>query len=368
MKLAPRSASASVSSLLCDSTTRAAIAFAARHAAAGGALSAPAAALAQEVLKSMLIHKLRLAAISLFVLAAVATGAGWLARSMAIQEDPARDPAARACELCAARRDSPERRRSPISAPAGRMTVTGRVLDPDGKPVQGAVVDLMARPRMPLTGAREDMEPHTLLGQGRSDADGRFRLDAARTASTRVFEVHAIARAAGYGLGWAALNPDADQPAADVKLLPEQPVRVRLVDVTGAPARGAEIRVESIGRPDNGLLDGVIVWTNPPEGMRTWPRPVKTDDQGKATVPGIGRGLSVLLTVMDSRYARQDLRVPTSQPASDRETTLALQPGKIIEGRVLADDTGRPIPNAVIAIAAGEQAARLQVHDPVPRR
>ncbi len=36
----------------------------------------------------MLLHKLKLAAISLFVLAAVATGAGWLARSMAIQEIP----------------------------------------------------------------------------------------------------------------------------------------------------------------------------------------------------------------------------------------------------------------------------------------
>ena len=54
--LAPRSAPASVSSLLCDSTTRAAIAFAARHAA-GGALAAPAAALAQEVLRTMLFHK-----------------------------------------------------------------------------------------------------------------------------------------------------------------------------------------------------------------------------------------------------------------------------------------------------------------------
>src|SRR5436309_1153188 len=44
--LAPRSARASVSSLLCDSTTKAATAFPARHAAAGGALSASAAALA----------------------------------------------------------------------------------------------------------------------------------------------------------------------------------------------------------------------------------------------------------------------------------------------------------------------------------
>ncbi len=81
--LAPRSASASVSSLLCDSTTRAAIHFAARHAA-GGALAAPAAALAQEVLRTMLLHKLKLAAMSLLLLAILAAGAGWLAR-------PARD-------------------------------------------------------------------------------------------------------------------------------------------------------------------------------------------------------------------------------------------------------------------------------------
>ncbi len=52
--LAPRSASASVSSPLCDITTRAAIEF-----AAGQAVSPSATALAQEVLRSMLIHKLK---------------------------------------------------------------------------------------------------------------------------------------------------------------------------------------------------------------------------------------------------------------------------------------------------------------------
>ena len=74
--LEPRSARASVSSLLCDSTTRAAIAFAARHAA-GGALSAPAAALAQEVLRTMLLYKLRLAATSLLLVAVLAAGAAY---------------------------------------------------------------------------------------------------------------------------------------------------------------------------------------------------------------------------------------------------------------------------------------------------
>ncbi len=92
--LAPRSASASIPPLLCDSTTRAAIPFAARHAAAGGALSAPAAALAQEVLRTMLLHKLKLIAMSLLLMAAVATGAGWLAHSLAMKEDPAKQPAA----------------------------------------------------------------------------------------------------------------------------------------------------------------------------------------------------------------------------------------------------------------------------------
>ena len=58
-----RSASASVSPLLCDTTTQAATAFAARHAASG-VLSASATILAQEVLRTMLLHKLRLTAAS----------------------------------------------------------------------------------------------------------------------------------------------------------------------------------------------------------------------------------------------------------------------------------------------------------------
>ncbi len=72
-----RIASASVSSLACDSTTRAALRFAAGPAA-GEVLPASTAALAREVLRSMLIHKLKLVAMTVLFLA-VATGAGFLA-------------------------------------------------------------------------------------------------------------------------------------------------------------------------------------------------------------------------------------------------------------------------------------------------
>src|SRR5262249_26041316 len=161
-------------------------------------------------------------------------------------------------------------------------------------------VDLVARPRLPITGASEDLDPSVLLGRGQSDGDGRYRLEAPRTASTRVYQVFALAAAPGSGLGWVELNPDADRPEAEIGLLPERPIRVRLVDVTGAPARGVEVGVQSIGPPGrNGLFEGVTLWANPPGGMRSWPRPAKTDDQGRAIISGIGPGLSVPVAVPD---------------------------------------------------------------------
>ena len=135
--LSPRSASASISPLLCDSTTRAAIQFAAHHTAAGGALAAPAAALAQEVFRTMLLHKIKLIATSLLLMAAVATGAGWLAHSLAMKDEPRKNltsPVARAAPHDADRTKSAAK---PDPAAPDRMTVAGRVLGPDGKPVDG---------------------------------------------------------------------------------------------------------------------------------------------------------------------------------------------------------------------------------------
>ena len=71
--LSPRSASAFVSSHQCAITTRAALSFAAGQAA-GGVPSTLAVALAKEVLKSMLLHNLKVAALTLLLLGAIATG------------------------------------------------------------------------------------------------------------------------------------------------------------------------------------------------------------------------------------------------------------------------------------------------------
>ncbi len=365
LALATRSASASASipPLLCDSTTRTALAFAAaaRHSAVGGGVgaalasasssSSPAsvAALAQEVLSAMLVQKLRLVAITTAALAALAAGAGYLTLSLrASAIGPEGAP------LAANSNPRPAAASAPSPPADERMTVAGRVLDPDGKPVKGAAVDLVAWPRSPWVATSEEIDSPILLGQTNSDADGRFRIDATRTGSNRVFEVHLLAAASGFGLGWADLNPDAKEPTAEIRLQPEQLLRARLVDVTGAPARGVEVRVKSLSRPGNNRssgerADGVWIYTRPPEGNRTWPRPLKSDDQGRIVIHGGVRGTSVSLGVDDLRFARQGLTLDTGLMAAFREKTLALQPSRIIEGRVIAADTGKPVPNAIVS-------------------
>ncbi len=197
--LAPRSATAFVSSPLCDSTTKAAMNFAAGKAAVGVS-STSAMVLAQEVLKSMVLDKLKFIALNFLFLGAVATGAGSWNHSFAMKDKLVKNPAARA----------PNRPMTQANTNApGRMIVAGRVLDPEGKPINNATVDLVARPHTVWIGASADDENFTALGFGQTDNDGHFHLEVSRTSSTRFFDVIAIGSAPGFGLGWAELNPDA---------------------------------------------------------------------------------------------------------------------------------------------------------------
>ena len=317
--------------------------FAAGQAVAG-AFSGEAMALAQEVLRSMLLSKLRFLAISFLFLGAVATGARFVGEALARQAGKPN------LHQITAKQDRANRTTAPK-----RMFVIGRVFDPSGKLVVGALIDVIGRPRRPDLGAEMQMAPYEVLGTGTTDRDGRFHLEALRTASNRFFDVIAIGAAPAFGVGWAKLNADAKQPEGDIRLRPEQIIHVRLLDVSGQPATSVEVHVQSIqGMTSKGTRDGISYWpsSNPPEGLRTWPSTYKTDDQGRLVLSGIGRDLSVILTVRDRRFAQQDLYLEANHlvAAKDKETTMALQPVTTIEGRVLAVETDKPIPAAAITV------------------
>jgi RNA polymerase sigma factor (sigma-70 family) len=215
--LVPRSASASIPPLLCNSIARAAIAFAARRAPADGALSAPAAALAQEVLRTMLIHKFRLVVAAVLGLAAVVSGAGYLTHVLATARDdvgrgtrnPAHPVATRPPDQDAAR-TGPHPPDTNRPAP-GRMTVSGRVIGPDGRPGAGVPVAVIGTSRrVPQADADMGRAPYVVLGQGAADGDGRFRIEAVRGSSTRFFAVYALAGAAvpGSAFGCVKFHPE----------------------------------------------------------------------------------------------------------------------------------------------------------------
>ncbi len=336
--LSARSAGASVSPALCDATTKAAIRF-----AAGQAVAPSVAILAHDVLKSMLANKLVITALSVLLLGAFATGAVHRNHS----------PAARkVAVITPIEQQSPSRDRPDHPAPApGRMTTTGSVLDPAGKPMAGVPVELVGRRRGPAVARNEWRAPYALLGRGTTGADGRFRFDAARTSRVGFLQVQAVAAAPGYGLAWAGPNPDADKPTGEIRLRAEVPIHGKLIDWNGAPAADVELIVKSLTRHDPSRGDD---WMGafPGEEIHNWPRAVKTGSDGRFTLAGIGRDMTVYLDIRDQRFAGQTIQVDTTDPDRLKDLRHVLQPPTIVEGRALAADTGAPIPHAIVSVGS----------------
>ncbi len=355
-----KDASASVSSPLCDITTRAALKF-----AAGQAATPSAAALAREVLRSMLIRKLKLTALALLFLGTVATGAGYLTPAPAMKDEPKKAPVGASSKVAAKTDDATPK------PPLGRMFVVGRVLDPQGKPVPGATIMVHARN---LTPGRPSIHfPSSAklvpLGDARADGSGRFRIDTPRTSSSHHEDFGAVAIAPGYGAGWVALDPDDDQPAAEISLRPEQVIHGRLFDVQGRPVPDVRVSVRWIdselplararaGLQNRSVLrrDGVSYWARDAHDYPAWPRPTTTDSEGRFTVRGVGQNLHAALTVHHPRFAHQTIKIDTDDDEESKTVTAALTAPQIVNVRVTYADTGQPVPHAPLRVIADQGA------------
>ncbi len=140
--LESQTASASVSAVLCALTSQAALGFAAAPSAATGAISASALALAQDVLKSMVVYKVKLAAVSVLLLGTAVTAAGIAARSLSRADEtgqPERQRSPEAARAAVGATGQPAN--APLAAAPASRAQTLRVLvrDPDGKPVSDAI-------------------------------------------------------------------------------------------------------------------------------------------------------------------------------------------------------------------------------------
>ncbi len=242
------------------------------------------------------------------------------------------------------------------------MIVSGRVLDPEGQPVPNAKVVVFAHGKALQVAAMRGTPSHVVLGSGRSDDRGRFRLEASRTSSRTYYQVQVVASAPGFGLGWSVMNPDAESPSIDLALRTEQVIEGQLVDLQGMPAPNVDLEVGSIGiiLEEIGSYDGMNPWNGVPKQMdEIWPEPTRTDDDGRFRlngIGGIGRGIDVGIQIDDPRYARQRLTIHIENEDNPKQVALPLEPAMIVEGRITSGDTGEPLGNTIVKVGSGDNS------------
>jgi hypothetical protein len=199
------------------------------------------------------------------------------------------------------------------------------------------------------------------IGDARANVSGRFRIDAPRTSSSHHEAFGAVALAPGFGVGWVQLDPDDDQPTADITLRPEQVIHGQLFDLQGRPVPDVTLSVSSIRRdlPQvparvRSRFNGIAYWGTYANDLPAWPEPVTTDPEGRFTLRGVGRELHAVLTVHDPRFALQRIEIETDSALESKPLTAALVPAQILTGRVTYADTDKPVPHAPLEVMASQ--------------
>ena len=143
------------------------------------------------------------------------------------------------------------------------MPIHGRVLAPMASR-RGADVFVVVNLPRPLT---MDAETSRVLGPARTDADGRFRLDLPRSLVDGCCNVDAVAYRPGFAAGLHGLIDERQE--ATIRLEPEEPVRIRLLDLEGRPANRAGLRVVDLWKREP-TLSGLYIMSAPDRPLPGW--------------------------------------------------------------------------------------------------
>lgn len=250
------------------------------------------------------------------------------------------------------------------------VEISGRVLDPDGKPVRGA--------KLVLLYYSSDDTPHKVWAT--SDRDGRFQLAAPRElVGNSQSNIHVIAAADGFGFAMTKLDKDR---AADLTLRlvkDDAPIRGRILDLQGRPVAGARVRItDTLYVPEKGDLSAwLAVLQNPKkDGKFSWEAhltylystafaqlfpPVTTGADGRFCIRGIGRERVAELRIEGPTIATQAIHAmtrpheaihfPDRRSRPKRSTIhyygadfdLVAAPTRPVVGVVRDKDSGKPL-------------------------
>jgi RNA polymerase sigma factor (sigma-70 family) len=359
--LALNAASGPVSAALASSTLRAAVKAAAGGGMVGGGVTAEVADLVQGASRIMGYSKITIAA-ALLTAALGAAGLGTVTlRALAAgPADPERKEAAAA--------PPPGGQEAAEEGAKDVLTVRGRVLDPDGKPVAGAKLYV----HDPHLGDKDDAARAT------SGGDGSFRFTVAKSEMTqRGYPLQALAAdvmavAKGYGCAWAAVGEADARREVTLRLVKDVPISGRVLDSDGQPVAGAKVRLTSLrafpGEDLTKMLKAAALadWSAPLLPAKYWGGPlpgqaraVITGADGRFRLAGLGRertvGLrvegpaiqSALITVM-TRPGKGVMAPQAVSKVYGAAFDYLAAPSRPIRGVVRDKATGKPVAGATV--------------------
>ncbi|HKB06046.1 MAG TPA: sigma-70 family RNA polymerase sigma factor, partial [Gemmataceae bacterium] len=245
----------------------------------------------------------------------------------AAQVPIAKDPPAKAAPFNPPTEKGPPARlvvkEPPAPAPPKpeQIEFTGRVIDPDGRPMKGARV-FIAGWSTDYPG--KDREPRTLAT---ADSDGRFAFTVPAKRLDAESEVALAAATHGFGLAVQPLRRPWPKEVT-LALARDFPLAGRLLDERLAPVVGATVRVIEVRLPDNNDLAAALAglqevgwsaaagWLGTPfaRRVRGWyeplpglPEAVQTNEDGRFTVTGIGVDRLAILLVEGTGIVTSDV-------------------------------------------------------------
>ncbi|HEY7154923.1 MAG TPA: carboxypeptidase-like regulatory domain-containing protein, partial [Gemmataceae bacterium] len=339
-----------------------------------GALSPTVAALADSTVTILGFGKIKLAT-ALVLAASVLTSAGlWAYRGPATPSGAPPQPATKE------RSDDRPKPRTPRKENEQTVEVSGRVLDPDGKPVRGAKL-------LFIYGSGKEY-PHKVWAV--SAAEGRFAFmvpvkEVDNGFSEKPWEhTSVVAAAEGYGFAAAQLGKPG---AADLTLRlvkDDVPIRGRVLNLEGKPVAGVRVRIaDMLSMPKKGdLTDWLAALKARKENPGTidanyltrlynpafdllFP-PVTTGADGRFEMKGIGRERIAHLRIEGPTIATQEVwvmtrasekvRLPVQKEYPKRQSVtyhgtgfdLLATPSRPVVGVVRDKDTSKPLAGVTV--------------------
>lgn len=261
--------------------------------------------------------------------------------------------------LVAVPNEEPEPRASigeiatPVTDPEPLAVLTGVVRTPDGRPVPFARVDAFAKEFARGTGGGTDR----VLASATADAEGRYRIPVPPFAVPVVEDRRVRVVATGptgeaSGSGEVLLRPGEASARADLGVSPKRTLRGRVLGPLGLPIAGARLTVTRCGGVQ---IDPVV--GEPHRTPSNWPEAAVSDSDGRFEIPGMPAHGEVTL---ETEHPEHGFAVsPVDEAALGRGIVVRVGPLRRLNGRVIAERTGRPVSEAKLLAVSAHRALGL---------